>query len=76
MFWVTFHENVKLIQHMTRLIHIFSLLRQTDSLRLESTSMPCKIMSEMEWLGRLKGWPRVKLMGFYCGAVTIEPFLK
>ena len=39
------------------LIHIFSLLRQIDSLRLASTSMPCKITSEMEWLGRLKCWP-------------------
>ena len=37
----------------TCLIHIFSLLRRTDSLRLASASMPCKIMSEMEWWGRL-----------------------
>ena len=58
----------------TRLIHILSLLRRTDSLQLARASMPCKIMSEIEWLGRLKCWPTG--VSSLCGSVTIETFLK
>ena len=38
--------------------HLFpALLARTVSGRVSRNSMPCKIMSVMEWLGRLKWWP-------------------
>ena len=52
--------------------------KRLDSLQLASASMPCKIMSEMEWLGRLKCWP-TGVSSFWVLTVdllTIETFLK
>ena len=39
------------------LIQYFSRLARTESGRVPRDSMPCSIMSVMEWLGRLKWWP-------------------
>ena len=53
-----------------RLIHIFSLLVRTVSGRVPRDSIPCKIISVMEWLWRLKWWPTGVLKGWQLHAFS------
>ena len=66
-----------------RLIHIFSLLRRTDSLQLQCASIQGNAYVRNGRIGRIGRIGKigkievlahrsVKLMGFDCGSVTIE----